>query len=150
MSFDSEESHKENEKEFYLVRVPKNINIQQLNGASIDLNSNTGGIVFDDDNTTNYGYDLVTPQNGTFHHLTRLSVSKDNVQIDPTYKLRGCINIFKSYQIPDNELIPIVPAYPNDPIEHIIDKNRISAIKRVADSKNQSKKKKKMKKQQNV
>ena len=133
---------KENAIEYYLIRVPKHINVKELNGTQIDLDAfgpSENVIVSKGDPDQSYGYDLISPKQTSFNSLTRLkttTTTTDDDDDDDTNKiyqqntLKGCINFYVHKPQPELELTPLVPPCPNDSIEDIVNRARGHSVKR--------------------
>ena len=134
----SDDSGEQNEnlREYYLIRVPKSINVKELNGVQIDLDAfgpSQSVIVSRSDPDQSYGYDLIPHSNAnTLSNLTKLNTDDEkSIQIDGNYSLKGFVNFYRHNGQPDQEeLVPLVPTSPNDPIEDIVNRARGYSAKR--------------------
>ena len=134
-SSDEAGEQNENLREYYLVRVPKSINAKELSGAQIDLDAlgpSQSVIVSKSDPDQSYGYDLIPKSNAdTLSSLTLLSSDDEKAnQINGNYSLKGFINFYRHNGQPEQELVPLVPTSPNDPIEDIVNRARGHSTKR--------------------
>ncbi|KAJ6223016.1 hypothetical protein RDWZM_001561 [Blomia tropicalis] len=114
--------------EYYLIRLPKNIDRQELNRLKIDLNNNgpSGPVTRSrSDSSKIIGYDILKPDRTAFNNVTRLDTSDvDNIKLDHNYVLAGCINFYSHQPQPENEIEPLFPTCPNDPIDDIVNRAR--------------------------
>ena len=133
-SSDDRDETNENAIEYYLIRVPKSIDVKELNGVQIDLEAlgpSENVIISKRDPDQSYGYDLISHKNTAFSNLTRLkTTTDDNIEIDPNYTLQGCINFYIHKPQPNHELVPLMPTCPNDSIEDIVNRARGHSAKR--------------------
>ena len=116
-----------NVQEYFLVKVPKNIDIKELHGASIDIRTcgPSKNIIYSKkDENICYGYDLVSLNTNTFNKLTRLDMDNSNIQIDSKFMLKGCLNFYVHSLNTNSKIKPLVPISPNDSIEDIVRRTR--------------------------
>lgn len=125
---------KEESREYFLIRVPKNIDVKELNGAYIDLQTcgpSQSVIQSESDPSQSFGYDIVSPSTTAFSNLTRLETrTTGDIRLDPNYVLKGCVNFYTYKSQPDQQMKPLVPISPNDSIEEIVNRARGHSGKR--------------------
>ncbi|KAH9391457.1 hypothetical protein TYRP_007065 [Tyrophagus putrescentiae] len=91
----------------YLIRVPKSINVKELNHYEIDLGS--FGL---SDSVVSSKSD---PERTSF---------RTSLAVDSSFHLAGCINFYAYRTMPDSKPAPLQASCPNEPIEVIINRAR--------------------------
>lgn len=144
-SSDSDENSKENSlpSGCYLIRVPKSINVKELNGYTVDLTAfgpSDTVVTSKSDPEKSFGYTLLSPGATNAPQLTLLKRENDDdgeedaestpMKEDTSFSLAGCINFYAYRTMPDIKVTPLVATSPNDPIEVIINRARGHSIKR--------------------
>ena len=120
----------------YLIRVPKSINVKELNHYEIDLGSFglSDSVVSSksDPERTSFGYSLLPAGAASAAQLTLLrgekgddnNDQKTSLAVDSSFHLAGCINFYAYRTMPDSKPAPLQASCPNEPIEVIINRAR--------------------------
>lgn len=129
-----EEGNEENLCEYYLIRVPKSINVKELNGTRIDLEafgSSQSAIVSKSTPGKSYSFDLIPHKGNSSSNMTILTTTEgETVQMDTNYSLKGFVNFYLHKSQSNPELRPLVPTCPNDSISDIVNRARGHSGKR--------------------
>lgn len=121
-----------NHRPFLLIRVPKSLKLEKLDGLKVYLeNSPKRQRLIDvqgenDERDYHYSYEFTPITNQSSVNIIQ-STSNGEFRLNRNDSLRGYLNFYKrrsSTLRNEFEIEPLIPINPNDPVEDIINQNQ--------------------------